>query len=170
MARLGCVCGAEMTNTFSPSKHVLNIYYYEEVERALEENPKIRLWDFYTGWDEKKSCDNSFQNRPEPVEYWRCSECGRIHEVQAVSCGKKLRTYVPALEEICEKLSPASLKEILPLTDIRMDEFLETDSELLLRDYVAASRDTRYFINEAETDVYAQSAGQGLHLIYREER
>ena len=56
MARLGCKCGAEMTNTVAPSKHEINVFYMTEAESAIQMNPEIRLWDFYSGWDEKNNC------------------------------------------------------------------------------------------------------------------
>ena len=93
MARLGCHCGADMTNTDGPSPHRLNVFLKSEVDKALSYNPDIPLWDFYTGWDELAECRNSFQNRSEPVEYWYCTECKRIYEVQAVSCGRILRNF-----------------------------------------------------------------------------
>ncbi len=65
MARLGCHCGADMTNTDGPSPHRLNVFLKSEVDKALSYNPDIPLWDFYTGWDELAECRNSFQNRSE---------------------------------------------------------------------------------------------------------
>lgn len=67
MARLGCRCGAEMTNTIVPSRNEINVFYESEAEEAIQMNPEIQLWDFYTGWDERNNCGNSFQNRVEPV-------------------------------------------------------------------------------------------------------
>lgn len=75
MTRLGCRCGAGMTNTVCPSSHQLNVFLKSEIEEALSYNPDIPLWDLYTGWDELAECENSFQNRTEPVEYWYCTEC-----------------------------------------------------------------------------------------------
>ena len=56
MARLGCHCGADMTNTDGPSPHRLNVFLKSEVDKALSYNPDIPLWDFYTGWDELAEC------------------------------------------------------------------------------------------------------------------
>ena len=64
MARLGCKCGAEMTNTEAPSKHEINVFYMTEAESAIQMNPEIRLWDFYSGWDEKNNCPVSFYDYP----------------------------------------------------------------------------------------------------------
>ena len=85
MARLGCYCGSDMTNTEGPSPHRLNVFLKSEVDEVLSYNPDIPLWDFYTGWDELAECWNSFQKRSEPVEYWYCTECrlkwcGKYHE------------------------------------------------------------------------------------------
>ena len=94
MARLGCHCGADMTNTDGPSPHRLNV----------------------TGWDELAECRNSFQNRSEPVEYWYCTECKRIYEVQAVSCGRILRNF-KYVSEPTEKCNLDGFEELFILWD-----------------------------------------------------
>ena len=166
MARLGCVCGGEMTNTQGPSKHVLNVFYMSEAEAAISYDPQIRLWDFYTGWDDKKKCDNSFQKRSEPVEYWHCTECGRVHEVQAISCGKRLRTYCPHTLDSEPNPDPNGMKELLVLTDVNMDMKLAEDNQLTLLDYLNNNDFVRYFITEDEQNVYAQENGQWKKMVY----
>ena len=169
MARLGCVCGGEMTNTQGPSKHILNVFYLEEAEIAISYDPQIRLWDFYTGWDEKGKCHNSFQNRNEPVEYWYCTECGRVHEVQAISCGKRLRTYYPHVLDKKPELNSFDMKELLVLTDLEMDKKLSEDSCLTLADYIKNNNSVKYFITEDEQNVYIQQNGQWELKVYTQE-
>ena len=41
MARLGCHCGADMTNTDGPSPHRLNVFLKSEVDKALSYNPAV---------------------------------------------------------------------------------------------------------------------------------
>ena len=41
MARLGCRCGAEMTNTEGPSPHRLNVFLKSEIDKALSYNQDI---------------------------------------------------------------------------------------------------------------------------------
>ncbi len=154
MARLGCKCGAEMANTISPSKNRLSIYYIQEVKDAINSNPQIRLWDFYTGWDEKNNCNNSFQDRNEPVEYWYCTSCKRVYEVQAESCGKIMRTYALEKEKKSEKIDISSLTELLVLTDEEMDKLLAQNEKLTLQDYLAQRSTPRVYITADEKTVY----------------
>lgn len=169
MARLGCVCGGEMSNSQGPSKHILNVFYMTEAEAAITYNPQIKLWDFYTGWDEKNKCDNSFRNRSEPVEYWHCTECGRVHEVQAISCGKRLRDYCPHTLDDEPELNLNEMKELLVLTDMEMDKRLSENNSLTLADYIKNNNSVRYFITVDEQNVYIQENGGWKLKVYTRE-
>ena len=136
MARLGCYCGAGMSNPECPSPHRLNIFLKSEVDAAISYNPDISLWDFYTGWDESAECRNSFQKRFEPVEYWHCTECGRIFEVQAVSCGRIIRGFKPVSFSAEDACNLEGFEELFVLWDIEMDEYLGIDRDYPLRDYI----------------------------------
>lgn len=159
MARLGCRCGAEMTNTEAPSKHELKVFYRSEAEVAIQNNPLIRLWDFYSGWDDKNNCEESFQSRGEPVEYWYCTECKRVHEVQAASCGKILRSYIPQTGDNRD-IDYRSLEELILLTDIEMDELLSTCETMTLKEYINRDTPIKYYITDNETIVYIVKNGQ----------
>ena len=165
MARLGCKCGAEMTNTVAPSKHEINVFYMTEAESAIQMNPEIRLWDFYSGWDEKNNCENSFQNRKEPVEYWFCTECKRVYEVQAISCGKIVRSFAPKKSIDIKEIDYSDLKELIILTDIEMDEVLSVNEKLMLKDYLAQEKPVKYFISQDERQVFVIRDNQ-VSIIY----
>ena len=169
MARLGCKCGAEMTNTEAPSKHEINVFYMTEAESAIQMNPEIRLWDFYSGWDEKNNCENSFQNRKEPVEYWFCTECKRVHEVQAISCGKIIRSFVPHEISDNQKFDYSMLEKLIVLTDIEMDELLSTNEQLSLSEYINRETPVKYYITKDEKIVYVVKNGQVACLYIYEE-
>ncbi|MCR5507415.1 MAG: hypothetical protein K6F34_01880 [Lachnospiraceae bacterium] len=169
MARLNCKCGAEMSNTHTPSKHEINVFYKSEAESAIKSNPKIRLWDFYTGWDELNNCHNTFQNRSEPVEYWFCTECKRVYEVQAVSCGRIVRTFVPQKAEIIRKADYSNLKELIVLTDLEMDELLSSNENETLGEYIDQDKPVRYFVTGDEKKVYVINDGQ-VACIYSLEK
>ncbi len=156
MARLGCKCGSEMTNTLSPSKNRLNIYYMKEALDAINSNPQIKLWDFYTGWDEKNSCNNSFMDREEPVEYWFCTNCRRVYEVQAKSCGKITRSYY-----VCEYINSidteySSLAELLVLSDVEMDKLLSQNEKMTLQEYLTQGKTPKVYISADERTVYVK--------------
>lgn len=151
MARLGCYCGACMSNTECPSPHRLNIFLKSEIDAAISYNPDISLWDFYTGWDESAECRNSFQNRPEPVEYWHCTECRRIFEVQAVSCGRIIRGFKPVSFSPDEAGNLDGFEELFVLWDIEMDEYLGIDRDYPLRDYISGVRIKHYISPDCKT-------------------
>lgn len=153
MARLGCVCGTDMTNTEGPSPHRLSIYYKEEIESAIKGNPNIYLWDFYTNWDSLNNCRKTFQNRQEPVEYWFCTKCFRIFEVQAVANGRILRSYKRSSVDIEGITELERYKRIFVLWDKEMDLFLSKDREYLLTKYVNQER-IKYYISIDTKTVY----------------
>lgn len=152
MARLGCHCGADMTNTEGPSPHRLNVFLKSEIEEALLYNPDIPLWDFYTGWDELSECRNSFQNRSEPVEYWYCTECKRIYEVQAISCGRILRCF-KYVSDLTEEYSLEGLEELFILWDKEMDDFLDLGSDYRLKDYISQVS-VKHYISSDQNTIY----------------
>jgi hypothetical protein len=153
MARLACYCGADMTDTKGPSPHLLNVFLRSEIDKALSYNPNICLWDLYTGWDELAECDNSFQNRSEPVEYWYCTECKRIYEVQAVSCGKILRCFKP-VSDLTEEYSLEGYEELFILWDKEMDDIICKDRNYLLKDYIVKPSTIRFFISSDQKTIY----------------
>lgn len=169
MARLGCKCGADMTNTISPSNNKLNIYYIKEAKDAINSNPDIRLWDFYTGWDEKNNCNNNFQDRDEPVEYWYCTNCKRVYEVQSKSCGKIKKVY--CLNEECssDEIDFSSLTELLVLTDTEMDELLFQNEMLTLKEYLSSRTSIKTFISVDKKTVYVRNTNKSKTLIYLRE-
>lgn len=170
MARLGCFCGAEMTNTVAPSKNLLKIFYYNEAEDAIRENPTIRLWDFYTGWDEKNECKNSFMKRTEPVEYWKCSVCKRVYEVQAKSCGRILRAYKPQEEFDEDSVRISDLKELLVLEDVEMDDMLSEEEGMTLKEYLNKRKQLRYFISEDEETALMVNGDNQIVGAYKQSR
>lgn len=170
MARLGCICGAEMTNTEAPSKNRLNIFYLKEAEAAIEKNSQIRLWDFYTGWDEKNECKNSFQNREEPVEYWYCPKCKRVYEVQAKSLGRIVRAFAVENKNIANERPAQEKEELIVLFDTEMDELLTNNEMMTLAEYLKTNRAERFYISADANLVYVVKNDQGISRVYKRER
>ncbi len=156
MSRLGCRCGADMTDTEGPSPHLLNVFLKSEIDNALSYNPDIALWDLYTGWDELAECQNSFQNRPEPVEYWYCTECKRIYEVQAISRGGILRCFKP-VSDLTEECTLENFEELFIFWDKEMDDFLGFGSDYPLKDYLAQVKE-KHFISPDQKTIYGFDA------------
>ncbi len=153
MARLACYCGADMTDTNGPSPHLLNVFLRSEIDKALSYNPNICLWDLYTGWDELTECDNSFQNRSEPVEYWYCTECKRIYEVQAISCGRILRCF-KSVADFTEEYNLNGFEELFILWDKEMDDVICKDRYYLLKDYIERTFTIKFFISSDQKTIY----------------
>ena len=106
--------------------------------------------DDYT---ENNNCYDSFKKRKEPVEYWYCTECKKIYEVQAVSCGKIMRVYEPCdVEE--KEIDFSSLKELLLLWDVDMDEILSSNEKMTLEQYLKKEKTIEYYISLDERMVY----------------
>lgn len=166
MARLGCKCGSEMTNTISPSKNRLSIYYIHEALDAVNSNPQIRLWDFYSGWDEKNSCNNYFMDRNEPVEYWYCTNCKRVYEVQAKSCGKITRVYCVSKENNLTDIDYSSLSELLILADVEMDKLLSQNEKMTLQDYITQRNTQKVFISADERTAYIINKNTNKTFVY----
>ena len=170
MARLGCVCGEEMSNTDAPSKYRINIFYKKEAKEAILNNPQIRLWDFYSGWDEKNKCNNSFQDRKEPVEYWYCPKCRRVYEVQAKSLGKIIRVFTPQTNQTENFLLNSGMDELIVLSDNKMDEFLSTAESMILADYLKVNQFPIIYISNDEEYVYILNDNQKVSTTYKRER
>lgn len=153
MARLACYCGADMTDTEGPSPHLLNMFLKSEIDNALLYNPDICLWDLYTGWDELTESDNSFQNRSEPVEYWYCTKCKRIYEVQAISCGRILRCF-KTVSDLTEIYSLEGLEELFILRDKEMDGIICKDRYYRLKDYIEQPSTEKFFISSDQKTIY----------------
>ncbi len=168
MARLGCKCGAEMTNTISPSKNRLNVYSIKEVMDAIKANPQIRLWDFYTGWDENNNCNNSFQDRDEPIEYWYCTNCKRVYEVQAKPCGRITRVYCISEDSHSIETDYSSLTELLVLTDIEMDKILSQNEKKTLQEYLDQRELPKVFISADERTVYVKNENNNTMVYHCE--
>ena len=166
MARLGCICGADMTNTEAPSRNRISVFYLSEADAAIHNNPKIKLWDFYSGWNEKDVRNDTFQLRNEPVEYWYCTYCKRVYEVQAESCGRIIRTYEPIEPKGQDFSDDIGTKELLVLTDIEMDQRLSEEPELLLKDYLDRAREIKYYISADESMVYAVEGKRNIIAMY----
>jgi hypothetical protein len=170
MARLGCLCGAEMSNTIAPSTNIISIFYKKEIEKVLEYNPSIRLWDLYTGWDELDNCNKSFQDRVESVEYWYCTQCQRVYEVQAKSCGKILRVYKKNCERCDLNIDVLKgLEELIVLTDLEMDQVLSLEEDRTLKQYLDEEKTQQFFISKDERIVYMYNNKTNNTFVYNQE-
>jgi hypothetical protein len=146
-----------MTDTEGPSPHLLNVFLKSEIEEALSYNPDICLWDLYTGWDELAECSNSFQKRSELVEYWYCTECKRVYEVQAISCGKILRCFKP-IPAPAGEYSLEGFEELFILWDTEMDDIICKDRYFLLKNYIAEPAKVKFFISADQKTTYGLNA------------
>ena len=124
MGRLGCNCGATMSNVDSPSRNLLEIYTTEEVNAALIADKDITLWDFST--------------LDRPFEYWYCTECHRIHKVDN-SLGRCILRYKPisVSDDPVGLISvPPDWSELYVITDAELDAVTERDFNIKLKEYL----------------------------------
>ena len=130
MSQLGCRCGERMTKTDCPSPCSLDIFYEEEVERAVLADPTIALHSFLSGWDEKNDCPKEYKDRLEPVDYWYCPTCKRVYEVQYRPHGRWLRIYKRV--QIADSGDISGWRQIYVLPDVETDRATEEDWDILL--------------------------------------
>lgn len=153
MARLGCRCGEGMYRSDDPSPYIVYIYYKEEADNAMKDNPEITLNDFLTGWDEKHDCDCDYMDRPEPVDYWFCPVCKRVYEVQYIPGGRWLRIYHRPDVAVPESLN--GWKQIYFFTDTEVHDATEPDWDIRLSDYLQQHDNVRYYLSPNEKIVHA---------------
>ena len=162
MARLGCKCGAIMGTTQCPSPFSLFVYYKDEIEQALSDDPDITLFDFLTDWDEKNKCQKEFMHRAERVDYWYCRECRRVYEVQLRPKGHWLRVYKRSDEFSVSEHSDWS--QIYVMSDVETYAATEANSKIRLTDYMAKHDAVRYYLSPDETTVYVKNTEDGKIL------
>ena len=153
MAQLGCKCGERMTKTDCPSPCSLYIFYKEEVDRAIYDNPNIMLHDFLSGWDVLNNCQHDFMDRPEPVDYWFCPVCKRVYEVQDVPHGRWIRVFKKIADNNHEEVG--DWKQIYIMFDTETDAATEDNWEITLFDYLQQHNNILYYLSPNETVVCA---------------
>lgn len=124
MGRLGCNCGATMSSVDCPSPNIVHIFEEKEVNKALENNPSIRLWDF--------------RSMRRKYEYWYCTSCRRVHQVN-VETGYCVLRYTPigkSEDQIGIMGIPAGWQELYVITDVELDDVTERDFSITLAEYL----------------------------------
>ena len=124
MGRLGCNCGATMSSVDCPSPNIIHIYEDKEVKKALKDNPSVGLWDF-------RSIRREY-------EYWYCTNCGRVHQVNVVT-GYCVLRYTPIGKSddlIGIMCVPVDWEELYVITDVELDDVTERDFSIKLADYL----------------------------------
>ena len=148
MARLRCRCGEGMYTSDDPSPYIVYVYYKEEVDNAIMDNPDITLHDFLTGWDERYACNHDYMDRPEPVDYWFCPVCKRVYEVQYIPGGRWLRIYHQS--EVAVSESIVGWKQICFMKDTEVYDATEKDWGILLSDYLQQHNSILYYLSPDE--------------------
>ncbi len=161
MARLLCKCGEGMNTTDDPSPCVVDIYYSEEIETALTNDPLLTLHNLKMDWDEKHDCQRSYYVRSEPIDYWFCPVCKRIYEVQLKPEGRWLRIFqkTDVTPQCCE-----GWRRIYVLSDIDTYAAKEANENVLLADYLKTHDSPHYFLSPDETLACAIDPANGQVL------
>lgn len=153
MARLGCKCGEGMYTSDDPSPYIVYVYYKDEADKAIRDNPEITLHDFLTGWDEQHDCSRDYMNRLEPVDYWFCPVCKRVYEVQYIPGGRWLRIY--RRSDVAAPESIEDWRQIYFMTDTEVYDATEKDWEIRLSEFLHQHDAVLYYLSPDEKIVYA---------------
>lgn len=151
MGRLGCNCGAAMSSVDCPSPNIIHIFEEKEVKNALKENPSIGLWEF-----------RSIRRK---YEYWFCTDCKRVHQVD-VETGYCVLRYTPigkSEDQIGIMGIPADWQELYVITDAELDDVTERDFSVKLIEYLPKVK-RRVMLSPDQQTAIVFDAGTGIEL------
>lgn len=167
MARLGCICGEELTNTICPSPHRLKISFLSDINKAIAENPELTLWDYYTEWNSVENKQQNYDSHSKAIEYWYCTSCKRVYLVEAVPCGKWLKVYKPSYEANGIFMPSQEYDYAVALWDMKMDELLENSPGLLMKDFIASNPQRIAIGNQGTVAYMYDGVDNTVTLIYK---
>ena len=151
MGRLGCNCGAIMSSVDCPSQNIIHIFTEQEVEETVKNRPSLRLWDF--------------RSEHRQYEYWYCTDCGRVHQVD-VDTGCCVLRYVPvgaSDDQYVILAIPSDWSELYVITDVELDEVTEHDFSITLADYLPKIK-RRVMLSPDQRTAIVFNAGTGLEV------
>ena len=120
MGRLGCNCGATMSSVDCPSPNIIHIYEEKEIEMALKANPSVGLWDF-------RSIRREY-------EFWYCTNCRRVHQVNVATGYCELR-YAP-IGKAEDQITTSDWHDLYIITDVELDNVTERNFSIPLAEYL----------------------------------
>ena len=135
MAGLGCTCGHGMGTSADPSPYIVAVYYDYEVLNAIKEQNDLRLCDFKMEWDEVNNCEKIYMQRKDPVEYWYCPRCRRVHEIH-IGLGHILRTYKRTLIERSLLDGAEKWRQVFVFLDMATYKATDEDWNITLKEFV----------------------------------
>ena len=155
MAILKCTCGNGMSNSNDPNDYIVNVYKKSDVDDILKDDPQIRLIDFDTlDWE---------------YEYWYCPECGRLHIVENIPCGKVVKRYIKKKDLVMIKSRDYEWEEYYIFSNVEMYDAEETD--VTLYDFVNnVGASHLYFVNNLKDEVYKENENGEYVLVYEKEK
>ena len=156
MAGLLCRCGYGMESTLCPSPYKLIIYYKNEIDVAMQIDPNITLIDFLNNWSTLNNSPYTYMNRREPVEYWFCTQCNRVYEIQAKPLGHWLRIFKMTTDNSVN-IDFNSWKQIFIFSDVDTDAATEKNINLTLNQYIDAHISKQYFLSPDESQVIVRT-------------
>ncbi len=159
MANLGCYCGTTLYDTGTPSQNRIHIYTESEIQASLKLVPKLKFWDF-TYDSEKFPVKNENQ-----IEYWYCTDCGRVYVVPHKPNALTLWVYEKLPGNIPDGVRVDKSWERLHIfTDTEGYDAAEANNcagydTVMLEDFIyRRPRKFVYFISPDEKYVVAQNA------------
>lgn len=156
MSKLKCTCGNGMSNSNVPSINIINVFKEANVKSALDESPKVTLFDFET------SDSDGF-------EYWYCQDCKRVHVVENIPNGTVVKRYQSVDSE--KETSINGMEAIYVFSETEIYDAEEENIDLTLGDYIDQNQESHvYYIDDHAEKVYKKTEGTNGRLVYQIEK
>lgn len=140
MAKVGCLCGAILSDVDCPSDNIIYIYRYYELESVLTQNANITLWNYY---------ESTMENHL----YWYCNKCGRVYKFPNGSEAKPDKIY--RRETVTEEAHIMDMIEMVAFSDIEIDTITEDNPDICLKEFLDNRLCTEsYFLDRSSGQVY----------------
>ena len=171
MANLGCYCGTTLYDTNVPSENRIHIFRESEIQESLKLVPNLKFWDF-TYDREKFPVKNENQ-----IEYWYCTDCGRVYVVPHKPNALTLWVYEKLPGNIPDGVRVDESWERLHIyTDVEGYDAVEANNgagydTVMLEDFIYRTpRKYKYFILPDEKFVVAQTSADGAFAFAYERK
>lgn len=151
MGRLGCNCGATMSSVDCPSSNIIHIFEDKEVRKTLEVSPSVSLWDF--------------RSMRRKYEYWYCTDCRRVHQVD-VGTGYCVLCYTSigkSENQIVILGIPDDWEELYIITDVELDDITERNFSIKLAEYLPMVK-RRVMLSPDRQMAIVFDAGTGIEI------
>lgn len=140
MAKVGCLCGARLSDVNCPSDDIIYIYRYHELEAVIKQNADITLWNFY-------------ESTMGEHLYWRCNKCGRVYKFPDGAEASPDEIY--RRDDFTGDVNTNDLDELMVFSDVEIDTITEDDPDISLKEFIGNRQIYEsYYLDELNGCVY----------------